>query len=99
MGEGSEAGKLANAVRASLHLAEKRGLHSIAFPAISTGVFGYPLEGCADVTLRVIIDYTFEDLQHVRHVVVCLYDERAFGIFEAEFQKKLHALQNDAESE
>jgi O-acetyl-ADP-ribose deacetylase (regulator of RNase III) len=99
MGEGSEAGKLANAVRASLNVAEQRGLHSIAFPAISTGVFGYPLEGCADVTLRVIIDYTFEDLQHVEHIVVCLYDERAFGIFEAEFQKKLHDLQNDTETE
>jgi len=99
MGEGSEAGKLANAVRASLQLAEQYRLHSIAFPAISTGVFGYPLEGCADVMLRVIIDYTFEDLQHVKHVIVCLYDERAFGIFEAEFQKKLSDLQSDLAGE
>jgi len=92
MGEGSEAGKLANAVRASLRLAEEHGLRSIGFPAISTGTFGYPLESCADVMLRVIIDYTFEDLEALRWVIICLYDERAFRIFESEFHKKLHEI-------
>jgi O-acetyl-ADP-ribose deacetylase (regulator of RNase III) len=96
MGEGSEAGKLASAVRASLNLAEKNGLHSIAFPAISTGVFGYPLEGCADVMLRVILDYTFEDLHHLERIVVCLYDERAFAIFAAELQRKLQELSDES---
>jgi O-acetyl-ADP-ribose deacetylase (regulator of RNase III) len=91
MGEGSESGKLANAVRASLSLAETQRLRSIALPAISTGVFGYPLEGCADVMLRVIIDYTFEDLQSLDHIIVCLYDDRALNIFAAEFGKKLKA--------
>ncbi len=95
MGEGSEAGKLAKAVRASLGLAEREGLCSIALPAISTGVFGYPLEGCADVMLRVIFDYTFEDLENLEHVIVCLYDDRAFGVFSAEFQKKLQELENE----
>jgi O-acetyl-ADP-ribose deacetylase (regulator of RNase III) len=94
MGEGSEAGKLASAVRASLNLAEKNELHSVALPAISTGVFGYPLEGCADVMLRVIIDYTFEGLHHLERIVVCLYDERAFDIFAAEFQRKLQELRD-----
>ncbi len=95
MGEGSEAGKLANAVRASLRLAEAHGLHSIAFPAISTGVFGYPLESCAEVMLRVIFDYTFEDLEALQHVIICLYDTHAFDIFAAEFQRKLAELQDE----
>ena len=95
MGEGSESGKLANAVRASLTLAERHGLHSIAFPAISTGVFGYPLEGCADVMLRVIIDFTFEELQSLNHIVVCLYDARAFDVFVTDFQKKFAELKNE----
>jgi O-acetyl-ADP-ribose deacetylase (regulator of RNase III) len=95
MGEGSESGKLANAVRASLNRAEEHRLHSIALPAISTGIFGYPLEGCADVMLRVIIDYTFEDLETLDQIVVCLYDARAFNIFAAEFEKKLGELKND----
>lgn len=93
MGEGSEAGKLASAVRASLRLAEQHRLHSIALPAISTGVFGYPLESCAEVMLRVIFDYTFEELAHLRHVIVCLYDDRAYQVFAAEFTRKLADLQ------
>ncbi len=95
MGEGSEAGKLANAVRASLKRAEEHGLHSIALPAISTGIFGYPLEGCADVMLRVIVDFTYEELQHLRRIVVCLYDDRAFAIFQNELRPKLDELQDE----
>ncbi len=98
MGEGSEAGKLANATRASLMLTEENKLVSIAFPAISTGVFGYPLESCAEVMLRVIFDYTFEDLETLRHVIVCLYDARAMAIFEAEFERKLAELNDDEEA-
>ncbi|HML21263.1 MAG TPA: macro domain-containing protein [Aggregatilinea sp.] len=94
MGEGSESGKLGSAVRTSLDLAEENGLHSIAFPAISTGVFGYPLEACADVMLRVILDYTYEDLENLEQVIVCLYDDRAFGIFEDTFSRKLEQLQS-----
>jgi O-acetyl-ADP-ribose deacetylase (regulator of RNase III) len=94
MGEGSESGKLANAVRASLALAETNQLRSIALPAISTGVFGYPLEGCADVMLRVIVDFTFEDLEYLERIIVCLYETRAFQIFVSEFQRKLQELQN-----
>jgi O-acetyl-ADP-ribose deacetylase (regulator of RNase III) len=95
MGEGSESGKLANAVRASLNLAEKHALNSLAFPAISTGVFGYPLEGCADVMLRVILDYTFEALRSLEHIVVCLYDTRAFDIFVKELETKLAELRDE----
>ncbi|MBN1203070.1 MAG: macro domain-containing protein [Anaerolineae bacterium] len=95
MGEGSESGKLANAIRASLAVAEENSLRSIALPAISTGIFGYPLEGCADVMLRVIIDYTFEDLDSLEHIVVCLYDTRAFTVFATEFRRKLAELNNE----
>lgn len=95
MGEGSEPGKLANAVRSSLALAEQHQLASLALPAISTGVFGYPLEGCADVMLRVIIDYTFEDLDYLDQVIVCLYDQQAFDIFAAEFARKLDQLADE----
>jgi len=55
-------------------------------------VFGYPLEACADVMLRVIIDYTYEDLESLRHIVVCLYDERAFSVFRSAFEDKLADL-------
>lgn len=92
MGEGSEAGKLANAVRASLDLAEAHALTSIAFPAISTGIFGYPLESCAAVMLRVLFDRPFEEPQHLRRLIVCLYDDRAFQVFADEFRRQAASL-------
>src|SRR3954464_3677722 len=44
MGEGEEDRKLASAVRAALALADRRNLKSIALPALSTGVYGFPME-------------------------------------------------------
>lgn len=92
MGEGNERGKLASATRTALTLAEGNGLASIALPAISTGVFGYPLEGCAQVMLRVIVDFTFEELIHLKRIIVCLYDARAYEIFAQELQTQLAEL-------
>ena len=57
MGEGDEDRKLASAVRASLALADRHGLKSIAIPAISTGNFGFPVNRCARVTLTEIHRY------------------------------------------
>lgn len=95
LGEGNEPGKLASATRASLTLAEEKQLASIAFPAISTGVFGFPLEACAQVMLRVAIDFTFEDVVHLKIIVFCLYDRKALGIFEAELQRQLEELEDE----
>ena len=92
MGEGGERGKLASAVRASLELAQEHGLESIAFPAISTGVFGFPLEVCATVMLRVLIDHTFEAPRSLRRIVVCLYDRHAYDVFERELRAHLTDL-------
>lgn len=94
LGEGNEPGKLASATRTSLTLAENHGLRSIALPAISTGVFGFPLEACAEIMLRVVIDFTFEDLAHLNHIILCLYDQRAYDIFFAELQRQLSELED-----
>lgn len=95
MGEGSEPGKLAAATRASLTLAEEHHLSSIALPAISTGIFGFPLEACSQIMLRVAIDITFEEFQHLNTIILCLYDAQAFTIFEAEFKRQLAELEDD----
>lgn len=47
MGEGSEDAKLKGATLSSLKLADEKGLRSLAFPAISTGIFGFPIDRCA----------------------------------------------------
>jgi O-acetyl-ADP-ribose deacetylase (regulator of RNase III) len=56
-GSGQEETKLAAAVRGSLRVADKLGLDSIAIPAISTGIFGYPIYLAAGVILETIIEY------------------------------------------
>jgi len=55
-GSHAEAETLARCYRSSLDLAAARGLSSVAFPAISTGVYGYPAEEAAAVALRTVSD-------------------------------------------
>ena len=73
---------LASAVRNSLRLATEHHLKSIAFPAISTGIYGYPMADAAHVILSTISDY-LKDETSLERVVVCLYDRRALNVFEA----------------
>ena len=54
-GEGDEEGKLRSAVRSALRLAAERGFTSIAMPAISGGIFGYPKDRCAHVIIDEIV--------------------------------------------
>ncbi len=91
-GEGSERGKLANVTWECLHLAESNNLKSIALPAISSGALGYPLENCATTLLNQIIDFTFEDLKHLRTITLSLPDELAFETFKHEFEHQLEEL-------
>jgi len=55
-----ESAVLANAYRNSLRLADRLGLHSLAFPAISTGVYGYPAEAAAQIAVATVIDALLE---------------------------------------
>jgi O-acetyl-ADP-ribose deacetylase len=76
-----EAELLANCYRSSLALAEEHGINSVAFPAISTGVFGYPAEEAAEVALRTVSE-SAEKLQNVRLVRFVLFGEEDFEVFE-----------------
>ena len=72
---------LANCYRNALALSEERRIESIAFPAISTGVFGYPAEEAAEVALRSVIERT-ESLQNVRLVRFVLFSEEDLEVYE-----------------
>jgi len=74
---------LAGATRSSLQLADQHGLKSIAFPAISTGIFGYPIERCATVMLATAMDYLTAQTG-LERVVFCLYTPADYAVFEAE---------------
>ena len=56
-GSASDAELLRSCYRKSLELARAHGLHTIAFPAISTGVYGYPKEAAAEIALMTIRDW------------------------------------------
>ncbi|MBW2976763.1 O-acetyl-ADP-ribose deacetylase [Candidatus Woesearchaeota archaeon] len=75
---------LADAYINSLNLAEQNKLKSIAFPAISTGIFGYPKEEAAEVVKKVIDDYDFKSIEKV---ILCFYSEEDKEIAERVFGK------------
>jgi O-acetyl-ADP-ribose deacetylase len=76
-----DAALLSAAVLNSLRLADEHHLASIAFPAISTGVYGYPLRDAAHVILGTIATYLAGET-HLGRVIMCLYDRRALDIFD-----------------
>ena len=69
-----EADLLAKCYRNALLLAEKHRIESIAFPAISTGAFGYPVEKATEVAFRTIIEM-IPDLKSVRKILFVLYSD------------------------
>lgn len=86
MGEGDEDRKLSSAVRACLALSDRNGLRSIAIPAISTGVFGFPVDRCARILLTEVHRY-IQGGTKLERVVVCLYGEKNFNIFRRELRR------------
>jgi O-acetyl-ADP-ribose deacetylase len=81
-GDHGEAELLASAYRASLRLADEHGLETIAFPSISTGIYGYPVERAARVALRAVSDYLRGETG-LREVTFALFSDRDLLTYEA----------------
>lgn len=79
-GASGEPGLLASAYRAAFRLADAQGLGSMAFPAISTGIYGYPLEAAAQVAVRAI-RAELERASAVREVVFACFSPDALSAF------------------
>lgn len=79
-GQPLDAELLTSAVKNCLRLADEHRLASIAFPAISTGVYRYPMKEAAQVILSAIIEY-LNSTTAIERVIVCLYDQRALTQF------------------
>lgn len=86
MGEGDEDRKLASAIRSSLAVADRHGLKSIALPAISTGVYGFPIDRCARILLTEVYRY-LQGGTKIERVVVSLLDDDTFEIFKRELRR------------
>jgi O-acetyl-ADP-ribose deacetylase (regulator of RNase III) len=88
-GEEHEDEKLKDATLNSLILADKNNLKSIAFPAVSTGIFGFPKDRCATIMLSTTVAY-LEGPTKLEKVVYCLYDQNTFEIFKRTLQSLMH---------
>ncbi len=77
---------LADCYRNALELAENNDLESVAFPAISTGAFGYPVEEAAEVALKTVIEKT-KNLSSVEKIGFVLYSEDDLEIHETKLEK------------
>ncbi|NMB35104.1 MAG: O-acetyl-ADP-ribose deacetylase [Firmicutes bacterium] len=77
---------LENCYLNSLRLAKENGIRSIAFPAISTGIFGYPLQEAAEISLRAVINFLQQNSSPdlVRFV---LFGANDFQVYEETLQK------------
>jgi O-acetyl-ADP-ribose deacetylase (regulator of RNase III) len=87
MGEGNEDQKLKNATLSSLKLADENGLKSISFPAISTGIFGFPIERCAEIMLKTTIDY-LKGQTGLEKVVFCLFGRGSYEVFANQLEQE-----------
>ena len=82
-GEGSEDDKLAAAVSGALEVADQLGLESISFPAISTGIFGFPKVEAARVSFAAVRAYFLRNESGIRRVRFVLFDEPSVEAFRA----------------
>ena len=80
MGEGDEDQKMKNATQNSLKIADENHLKSISFPAISTGIFGFPIGRCAEIMLKTTIDY-LKGQTGLGKVVFCLFGRDSYEVF------------------
>ena len=78
----------ANATLNSLKLADEKKIKSISFPAISTGIFGFPIDRCAKIMIQTAIEYLKGQTQ-IEKIVFCLFDAPSYNIFAKELERKI----------
>lgn len=79
-GKSGERGILKNSYYNSMKLAKENNLKSIAFPAISTGIYGYPKEEACEVAITTIIDF-MEKENYIIDVTFVLFDDNNYKLY------------------
>jgi O-acetyl-ADP-ribose deacetylase (regulator of RNase III) len=79
-GEGDEAEKLKRATLSCLNIAKDKRIKDIAFPALSTGIFRFPIQECSQVMLKVAIEFLTENA-FPEEIIMCLYGQDAYNTF------------------
>ena len=74
--------KLADCYRNSLNLAKEYGVHSIAFPSISTGVYGYPLKEATEVVVKTVSKWLDDNQDYNIKVIFMCFSENAYNLYQ-----------------
>lgn len=82
-GNSNEAALLASCYRTSLELAGQQGLHSIAYPAISCGVYGYPIEAAAEIAVSTLRD-CLPGYPEITRVLLCCFNNPIYKAYQAQ---------------
>ncbi len=80
-GQHGEPELLASCYRKCLELAEEREVETITFPAISTGVYGYPMADAAAIAIETVKTHLRRDDVHVKKAIFVLFGKQAAGAF------------------
>lgn len=87
-GMDKEPEKLASCYYQSLKVAMENGIRTVAFPSISTGVYGYPVEKAAQVAVEAVRRFLEQFPDAIDMVVWVLFDDRTYAVYEAEIGKR-----------
>lgn len=82
LGRTNEAILLANCYRNSLDLAQKYDIHSIAFPAISTGVYHYPLEEATQIAVKTVQEWLKNHQDYEINIIFSCFDEGTYLVYQ-----------------
>lgn len=88
-GEGDEDNKLRQATLNSLRRATEKGMKSIAFPAISTGIFGFPKDRCARIMLDAVQGFLNTEETSLTEVIFCLWSKEDLDVFVGMLESQL----------
>ena len=90
-GAASDAELLANCYHNSMELAKKHNIHSIAFPAISTGVYGYPLEEAIPIAIKTVASWLSKNQNYNIAVVMSCFDQNTYDLYQG-FVKSVQSI-------
>ncbi|MCL5005504.1 MAG: macro domain-containing protein [Acidobacteria bacterium] len=86
LGGQTTAESLQDSTRNSLLRAEEKGLKTIAFPAIGTGVAGFPMNECADIMIWAVLEH-LKSRSSLEKIYFVLFDDAALKVFEETYKK------------
>ncbi|KEI01768.1 Appr-1-p processing protein [Clostridium botulinum] len=90
MGEGDEEIKLKNAILSALCLAEQHNLKSLSVPAVSSGIFGFSKERCANILINTAIQFLNTSAKSLKRIIMCNLDDETYKVFLNEEKKILN---------